>query len=179
MSFLKFKENNEELSLIEIKDISKYKNLLSELEASTSEYKTLIDTIPEAICVLDYESKEFEYANNTFFDIFKIQDIENMDFDEIYNDLSISSGNINESIKYCLKIAKNWEMPENKMEMKRLLKLSSIHMSSYHNWNTFTFWFNDGKYCSDDFFCCHSLTCSCEIDLDENKIKNIEVQLEG
>ena len=85
---IKFNENNEELSLIEIKDISKYKNLLSELEASTSEYKTLIDTIPEAICVLDYESKEFEYANNTFFDIFKIQDIENMDFDEIYNDLS-------------------------------------------------------------------------------------------
>ena len=63
---IKFNENNEELSLIEIKDISKYKNLLSELEASTSEYKTLIDTIPEAICVLDYESKEFEYANNTF-----------------------------------------------------------------------------------------------------------------
>ena len=104
---IKFKENNEELSLIEIKDISKYKNLLSELEASTSEYKTLIDTIPEAICVLDYESKEFEYANNTFFDIFKIQDIENMDFDEIYNDLSISSGNINESIKYIRKTLKD------------------------------------------------------------------------
>ena len=104
---IKFNENNEELSLIEIKDISKYKNLLSELEASTSEYKTLIDTIPEAICVLDYESKEFEYANNTFFDIFKIQDIENMDFDEIYNDLSISSGNINESIKYIRKTLKD------------------------------------------------------------------------
>ena len=41
---------------------------------------------------IDYESKEFEYTNNTF-DMFKIQDIENMDFDEIYNDLSISSGN--------------------------------------------------------------------------------------
>ncbi|WP_455538168.1 PAS domain-containing protein [Terrisporobacter sp.] len=104
---IKFKENNEELNLIEIKDISKYKKLLSELEVSTSEYRTLIDTIPEAICVLDYESKEFEYANDTFFDMFKIQDIENMDFNEIYNDLVISSGNINESIRYIRKTLKD------------------------------------------------------------------------
>ena len=68
---LKFYENKEELSLIEIKDISKYKKLLNKLDESANQYKTLIDTIPEAICVLDYESKEFEYANNTFFDLFK------------------------------------------------------------------------------------------------------------
>ena len=104
---LKFYENKEELSLIEIKDISKYKKLLNKLDESANQYKTLIDTIPEAICVLDYESKEFEYANNTFFDLFKIQDIENMDFDEIYNDIAISSGNINENIKYIIKTLKD------------------------------------------------------------------------
>ena len=104
---LKFYENKEELSLIEIKDISKYKKLLNKLDESANQYKTLIDTIPEAICVLDYESKEFEYANNTFFDLFKIQDIENMDFDEIYNDIAISSGNINENIKYIRKTLKD------------------------------------------------------------------------
>ena len=117
-----------------------------------------------------------------YYDPDKEEDPETIEenLDKKYNILKANYNNIiNESIKYCLKIAKNWEMPENKMEMKKLLKLSSIHMSSYHNWNTFTFWFNDGKYCSDDFFCCHSLTCSCEIDLDKNKIKNIEVQLEG
>ncbi|UPA29510.1 HAMP domain-containing histidine kinase [Terrisporobacter glycolicus] len=74
---------------------------------STNQYKTLIDTIPEAICVLDYESKEFEYANDTFFELFKIQDIENMDLDEIYNDIAISSGNINENIKYIRKTLKD------------------------------------------------------------------------
>lgn len=104
---IKFIEDNEEISLIEIKDISNYKNLLSKLEMSTNQYKTLIDTIPEAICVLDYESKEFEYANDTFFELFKIQDIENMDLDEIYNDIAISSGNINENIKYIRKTLKD------------------------------------------------------------------------
>lgn len=104
---IKFIEDNEEISLIEIKDISNYKNLLSKLEMSTNQYKTLIDTIPEAICVLDYESKDFEYANDTFFDLFKIQDIENIDFDEIYNDIAISSGNINENIKYIRKTLKD------------------------------------------------------------------------
>ncbi len=104
---LKFIEDNEEISLIEIKDISKYKNLLSKLEMSTNQYKTLVDVIPEAICVLDYESKVFEYANDTFFDLFKIQDIENMDLDEIYNDIAISSGNVNENIKYMRKVLKD------------------------------------------------------------------------
>lgn len=104
---IKFIEDYEEISLIEIKDISNYKNLLSKLEMSTNQYKTLIDTIPEAICVLDYESKEFEYANDTFFELFKIQDIENMDLDEIYNDIAISSGNINENIKYIRKTLKD------------------------------------------------------------------------
>ena len=104
---IKFIEDNEEISLIEIKDISNYKNLLSKLEMSTNQYKTLIDTIPEAICVLDYESKEFEYANDTFFELFKIQDIENMDLDEIYTDIAISSGNINENIKYIRKTLKD------------------------------------------------------------------------
>ena len=104
---LKFIEDKEEISLIEIKDISSYKKLLSKLEMSANQYKTLIDTIPEAICVLDYESKEFEYANDTFFDLFKVQDIENMDFDEIYNDIAISSGNINENIKYIRKTLKD------------------------------------------------------------------------
>ena len=104
---LKFIEDGEEISLIEIKDISNYKNLLSKLEMSTNQYKTLIDTIPEAICVLDYESKEFEYANDTFFDLFKIQDIENMELDEIYNNIAISSGNINENIKYIRKTLKD------------------------------------------------------------------------
>ncbi|WP_434793441.1 hypothetical protein TPDSL_30050 [Terrisporobacter petrolearius] len=104
---IKFIEDNEEISLIEIKDISNYKKLLNKLEMSTNQYKTLIDTIPEAICVLDYESKEFEYANDTFFELFKIQDIENMDLDEIYNDIAISSGNINENIKYIRKTLKD------------------------------------------------------------------------
>ena len=104
---LKFIEDNEEISLIEIKDISKYKKLLSKLEMSTNQYKTLVDVIPEAICVLDYESKVFEYANDTFFDLFKIQDIENMDLDEIYNDIAISSGNVNENIKYMRKVLKD------------------------------------------------------------------------
>lgn len=104
---IKFIEDDEEISLIEIKNISNYKNLLSKLEMSTNQYKTLVDTIPEAICVLDYESKEFEYANDTFFTLFKIQDIESMDFDEIYNDIAISSGNINENIKYMRKILKD------------------------------------------------------------------------
>ena len=104
---LKFIEDKEEISLIEIKDISNYKKLLNKLEMSANQYKTLIDTIPEAICVLDYESKEFEYANDTFFDLFKVQDIENMDFDEIYNDIAISSGNINENIKYIRKTLKD------------------------------------------------------------------------
>lgn len=104
---IKFIEDNEEISLIEIKDISDYKKLLSKLEMSTNQYKTLIDTIPEAICVLDYESKDFEYANDTFFDLFKVQDIENMDFDEIYNDIAVSSGNINENIKYIRKTLKD------------------------------------------------------------------------
>lgn len=104
---IKFIEDDEEISLIEIKDISNYKNLLSKLEMSTNQYKTLIDTIPEAICVLDYESKAFEYANDTFFELFKIQDIENMDLDEIYNDIAISSGNINENIKYIRKTLKD------------------------------------------------------------------------
>ena len=104
---IKFKEGEETLSLIEIKNNSKYKTLLKKLEASTNQYKTLIDTIPEAICVLDYESKDFEYANDTFYNLFKIQDIENMDLDEIYNDIAISSGNINESIKYIRKTLKD------------------------------------------------------------------------
>ena len=104
---IKFEEYGEKLSLIEIKDITKHKNILSRLEASTNQYKTLIDTIPEAICVLDYESKAFEYANNTFYNLFKIQDIENMDLDEIYNDIAISSGNINENIKYMQKSIKD------------------------------------------------------------------------
>ena len=104
---IKFIEDDEEISLIEIKDISNYKNLLNKLEMSTNEYKTLINTIPEAICVLDYESKFFEYANDTFFELFKVQDIENMDLDEIYNDISISSGNINENIKYIRKTLKD------------------------------------------------------------------------
>lgn len=104
---IKFIEDNEEISLIEIKDISEYKNLLNKLEISTNQYKTLIDTIPEAICVLDYESKEFEYANDTFFNLFKIQDIEKMDLDEIYNDITISSGNVNENIKYMRKTLKD------------------------------------------------------------------------
>lgn len=104
---IKFIEDGEDISLIEIKDISNYKKLLSKLEISASQYKTLIDTIPEAICVLDYETKEFEYANNTFFDLFKIQDIENMDLDEIYNDIAISSGNINENIRYIRKTLKD------------------------------------------------------------------------
>lgn len=104
---LKFIEDGEEISLIEIKDISKSKSLRNKLEVITNQYKTLIDTIPEAICVLDYESKEFEYANNTFFNLFKIQDIENMDLDEIYNNIEISSGNINENIKYIRKTLKD------------------------------------------------------------------------
>ena len=104
---LNFIEDNEEISLIEIKDISSYKKLLNKLEMSANQYKTLINTIPEAICVLDYESKEFEYANDTFYNLFKVQDIENIDFDEIYNDIAISSGNINENIKYIRKTLKD------------------------------------------------------------------------
>ncbi|MEG0856054.1 MAG: PAS domain-containing sensor histidine kinase [Terrisporobacter sp.] len=104
---IEFMEGEDKLSLIETKDITNHKNILGKLEMLTDEYKTLIDIIPEAICVLDYESKEFEYANNTFYNLFKIQDIESIDFDEIYNDIAISSGNINESIKYIRKTLKD------------------------------------------------------------------------
>ena len=104
---IEFKEDEDTLSLIEIKDMTEYKQLLNKLEESTNEYETLIDIIPEAICVLDYESKEFQYANNTFYNLFKIQDVESIDFDEIYNDIAISSGNTNESIKYIRKTLKD------------------------------------------------------------------------
>ena len=104
---MKFNENGEEVTLIETRNISKYKNLLRLLDESANQYKTLVDTIPEAICVLNYENKEFEYANDTFFKIFKIKDIENMDFDEIYNDISISTGNLSENIKYIRKTLKD------------------------------------------------------------------------
>ena len=104
---IEFMEENDTLSLIEVKDVTNYKRVLCKLEESTNEYETLIDIIPEAICVLDYESKEFEYANNTFYNLLKIQDIESMDFDEIYNDITISSGNLNESIKYIRKTLKD------------------------------------------------------------------------
>ncbi|MGL4914224.1 MAG: histidine kinase dimerization/phospho-acceptor domain-containing protein, partial [Romboutsia sp.] len=98
---------DDKLSLIEVKEITNYKRVLVNLEMITKEYTTLIDSIPESICVFDYESKEFEYANNTFYRLFKIQDVESIDFDEIYNDISISSGNINESIKYIRKTLKD------------------------------------------------------------------------
>ena len=55
-------------------DITQYKELMNKLNSSEKMYKTLIDSIPDAICIVNSESK-IKYASVSFLKLFGYEDM--------------------------------------------------------------------------------------------------------
>lgn len=95
-----YREGEEDRSLVIIKDITNFKNLLKNLEYSKEKYESLVNTIPEGIYVLNFEDKNLQYANEAFLSMVGTNDIHSIDIDNINKNIIVTSGNINDNVKY-------------------------------------------------------------------------------
>ncbi len=95
-----YREGEDDRSLVVIKDITNFKNLLKNLEYSKKKYESLVNTIPEGIYVLNFEDKNLQYANEAFLSMVGTNDIHSIDIDKINKNIIVTSGNINDNVKY-------------------------------------------------------------------------------
>ena len=93
-------DGEEDRSLVIIKDITNFKNLLKNLEYSNEKYESLVNNIPEGIYVLNIEDKNIQYANEAFLSMVGTNDINSIDIDDINKNIIVTSGNINDNVKY-------------------------------------------------------------------------------
>ena len=104
---VEYLESEENRSLVVIRDITNYKKLLKDIEYSKRRYEALVNIIPEGIYILNYENKLITYANSTFLDLVGFNNIEEVNIDSMNEDIIITSGNVNDSIKFKRNTIKN------------------------------------------------------------------------
>lgn len=92
--------DNDFKNLLIIKDITSYKNLLRKIEHSKNKYESLVNIIPEGIYVLDFENKSLKYANNAFLKMLGTDNISQIDIENLNKNIIITSGNMNDTVKY-------------------------------------------------------------------------------
>ena len=95
-----YREGEDGRSLLVIRDITNFKNLLKNLEYSKKKYESLVNTIPEGIYVLNFEDKTLQYANSAFLNMVGTKDLHSIDIDGINKNIIVTSGNINDNVKY-------------------------------------------------------------------------------
>ncbi|MGL5329220.1 MAG: PAS domain-containing protein [Peptostreptococcaceae bacterium] len=104
---INYLEDGSNRSLLLIKDITDFKILLRNLERSKKRYESLVNMIPEGIYVVNFENKTLQYANKAFLNMVGSNNLEEIDIDSINENIIITSGNINDNVKYKRDILKN------------------------------------------------------------------------
>ncbi|MEG1142036.1 MAG: histidine kinase dimerization/phospho-acceptor domain-containing protein, partial [Clostridia bacterium] len=93
-------------NVVAIRDISKYKRLLQDLEVSKRKYESLVNIIPEGIYVLDLTQRITTYSNKAIRDMTNSIDIDEIQID-LNNDIIIESEKDNDTVKFEQKLIKN------------------------------------------------------------------------
>ena len=101
-----FKDRESTKNVITIRDITQYKKLLQELEYSKKKYESLVNIIPEGICILDLPKKKMTYSNKAIENM-----INSVDMKEIQNSIDeniiIPSEKDNDVVQFERKVIKN------------------------------------------------------------------------
>jgi PAS domain S-box-containing protein len=83
-------ENNKKLTLFIINDITDYKDLINKAKKSKRKYKTLVNTIPEAIYITDAKEGTCTYANDATLDLLGLNNINQVIGNRVRNFLNLT-----------------------------------------------------------------------------------------
>lgn len=83
-----FKEGEFDKNLVVIRDITREKMLLKQVERSKKKHEVLVNIIPEGIYISDYENKDITYANSKFLEMLGSDNIK----PKLYENIAITSG---------------------------------------------------------------------------------------
>lgn len=89
MSFSEYTKNNENKTIIVIRDITKRKKAQLKLKESQKSYARLIDILPDGICLLN-KHLEIRYANQSLLNMLKIDDINKVKSSNVRNIINLS-----------------------------------------------------------------------------------------
>jgi PAS domain S-box-containing protein len=89
MSFSEYTKNNENKTIIVIRDITDRKKAKLKLKESQKSYKRLIDILPDGICLLN-KNLEITYANQSLLNMLNIKDANNIKLLSIKNIIDLS-----------------------------------------------------------------------------------------
>lgn len=103
---ISFKDRESTKNVVAIRDITQYKKLLQNLEYSKKKYESLVNIIPEGICILDLPKKKMTYSNKAIENM-----ISSVDMKEIQNSINdniiIPSEKENDVVQFERKVIKN------------------------------------------------------------------------
>jgi PAS domain S-box-containing protein len=91
---IEYFENNKKLTLSIINDISDYKDLVNKVQKSKRKYKTLINTIPEAIYITDVNEGTCTYANDATLNLLGLNNINEVIGNRVRNFLNLTPDDI-------------------------------------------------------------------------------------
>lgn len=103
---ISFKDGESIKNVVAIRDITKYKKLSQELEYSKKKYESLVNIIPEGICILDLPKKKMTYSNKAIENMLSsvgMKEIKN----SINDNIIIPSENDNDVVQFERKAIKN------------------------------------------------------------------------
>jgi len=109
-----FYENNKKSTLSIISDITDYKNLTNKVKQSKRKYEILINTIPEAIYITDYDEEKCTYANNATLNLLGLSDMNEVKGKRVRNFLNLKP----EDIKSCENRTRDFKIKDD-MPFKR------------------------------------------------------------
>lgn len=86
--------------VIAIRNITKYKELLKEVEYSKKKYESFVNLIPEGIYINDLNSKNITYSNKALNDMLKCVDVKTNSFIDINQSFTMANDKSSGSVKY-------------------------------------------------------------------------------
>ena len=89
----KFREKGQQRELLAIRDITKYKELLKDIDNSKKRYEELVNIIPEGIYILNYEEEQITYANTTLLNIINERNLEKLNIELMNKNTIVSMNN--------------------------------------------------------------------------------------
>ena len=94
-------------NVVAIRNISKYKELIKEVEFSKKKYESFVNLIPEGIYMYDLNNKNITYSNKSLNDMLNLVDINNNNFININQTFTVADDKVSESVKYKRNKVKN------------------------------------------------------------------------
>lgn len=103
---VEFTDGENTKNVVAIRNISKYKELIKEVEISKKKYESFVNLIPEGIYMYDLNNKNITYSNKSLNDMLNLVDVNN-NFININQTFTVADDKVSESVKYKRNKVKN------------------------------------------------------------------------